>query len=328
MSTKIYNGRKFKNKPKNLKEIRDIIFKFKEKAIEYYRDKYYKLLARDIVYIFDDALLTNKVSYEFPDSFDDKKKTSFSEQSDTRSIWGLVSESVDRKADLSNKSLERMNDYFQYEFSCSVTILPCDEEVFVLLFTEESEIQDMFDAMEEIQEYPYWDNTDQPEGMTWEQWKDRGKEWDEAIGTGVPSQNGFDITVLKEVLYVKLYPRNEEDVERNPFTATLKHIPDFDERVKRLVRMSMYREHMIQDKKAFDEIMANEKSEYKKWQKFNELRKQFMKDNAELSEKMKAEISEKIKKDFTKEDIIITVKDFVEKFAIEKEEPEEMELKK
>ena len=105
MSTKIYNGRKLKNKPKNLKEVRDIIFKFKEKAMEHYRDKYYKLLARDIVQIFDDALLTNKVSYEFPDRFDDKKKVPFSEQSQTRSIWGMVSESIDRRAQLSRKSL-------------------------------------------------------------------------------------------------------------------------------------------------------------------------------------------------------------------------------
>jgi hypothetical protein len=56
MSTKIYNGRKLKNQPKNLKEIRDIIFKFKEQVMKYYKDKYYRLLARDIIQMFDDAL--------------------------------------------------------------------------------------------------------------------------------------------------------------------------------------------------------------------------------------------------------------------------------
>lgn len=324
MSTKIYNGRKLKNKPKNLKEVRDIVFKFKAQALKYYRDKYYRLLARDIVQIFDDALLTNKVFYEFPDRFDDKK-VPFSEQSSTTSIWGIVSSAVDRKAEITRKSMERMGDYFQYEFYCHVIILPVDDEVFVLLYTEEDKVQEMFDAMEEIEEYPYWNNSDQPEGMTWEEWEVRGKEWDEALGgdapgNGVPSQNGFGIDILADARYVKLYPRNEEDVEHNPFIAILKHIPDIDERVKRLVRMSMYRKWEAHDKKAIDEILANEKSDYKIWQKSDELREQFMEDNKVLAEELKTEISEKIKKDFTKEDLLITVKDFTEMFKIEQEE--------
>ena len=216
-----------------------------------------------------------------------------------------------------------MNDYFQYEFYCNVTILPCNDEVFLLLFTEESEIHDIFDAMEEIEEYPYWDNTDQPEGMTWEEWEVRGKEWDEAIGDGVPSQNGFGMDILADVLYVKLFPRNEEDVERNPFIATLKHIPDIEERVKRLVRMTMYREHITKDKEALDEIRANEKSEYRMWDKMDKLRKQFMKDNASLAETKKIEIEAMIQKDFTKEDLLITAEQFTEKFEIEKDTEEE-----
>ena len=320
MSTKIYNGRKLKNKPKNLKEVRDIIFKFKEQAMKYYKEKYYKLLATDIVQMFDDAQLANKVFLEFPHRFDDKKKVPFSEQSVSKSIWGMVSESIDRKADLSNKSMERMSEFFQYEFSCSVTILPCHDEVFLLLFTEEREIQDMFDAMEEIEEYPYWNNTDQPEGMTWEEWEVRGEEWNEAIGGGVPAQEGFDITILKDILYIKLFPRDKEDEKRNPFLATLNHIPKLEDRIKRLVRMSMYKAWEEKDREAIDEIVADEKSAYKIWQKSDKLRKQFMKDNTEMAEKFKTEISEMIKKDFTKEDLCITVKDFTKKFNIQKEQ--------
>jgi hypothetical protein len=321
MSTKIYNGRKFKNTPKNLKEVRDIIFKFKEQVVEFYRDKYYRLLARDIVHMYDDAMLANKVFLEFPHRFEDDKKVPFGEQSITNSIWGLVSNAVDRKGELSNKSMERMNEYFQYEFSCSVTILPCKEEVFILLFTEDTDVQELFDAMEEIEEYPYWNNTDQPEGMTWEEWEIRGEEWDEAIGNGVPAQNGFDITILKDVLYVKLYPRNEEDVERNPFIATLKHIPETEKRVKRLVKMSMNKAWRKQDREAIDAILADsgKGNEYGVWSKTNKMRKQFMEDNTELAEKFTAELSEKIKKDFTEEDLRITVKDFTEMFKIEEE---------
>ena len=49
MSTKIYNGCKFKNSPKNLNEVRDAIYEVREKARAYYREKYIKLIARDIV---------------------------------------------------------------------------------------------------------------------------------------------------------------------------------------------------------------------------------------------------------------------------------------
>ena len=322
MSTKIYNGRKLKDKPKNLKEVRDIIYKFKEQAMKHYREKYYNLLARDIVQMFDDAFLTNKVFLEFPDRFDDKKKVPFSEQSKSRSIWGMVSESVDRKADLSKKSYERMGEYFQYEFYCNITILPCHDEVFLLLYTEDRDVQDMFDAMEEIEEYPYWDNSDQPDGMTWEEWGVRGDEWDEALGgdnpgNGVPSQNGFGIDIIKETLYVKLYQRDKEDVEHDPFIATLKHIPKLEERIERLVRMSMYREWKIKDREAIDAILAGEQGDHGKWKKSDDLRKQFMKDHTVLAERFKAEISETIKKDFTKEDLELTVGDFAELFKIE-----------
>jgi len=48
MSTKIYDGVKFKNTP-TLNEVRDIMFKFREKAIEHYRKKYYNLLTFGVV---------------------------------------------------------------------------------------------------------------------------------------------------------------------------------------------------------------------------------------------------------------------------------------
>ena len=44
----------------------------------------------------------------------------------------------------------------------------------------------------EIEEYGYWNNTDKPDGITNEEWKNCGDDWDAALpGLGVPSRCGL-----------------------------------------------------------------------------------------------------------------------------------------
>lgn len=322
MSTKIYNGYKLKNKPKNLKEIRDILFKFKEEAIKYYRKKYYGLIAKDIVYIFDDAILTNKVFYDFPDRFDTKKTYKIQDESKTRSIWGMVSEAVDTKADIFREQHDRFHDFCQYEFYCNVTVLPCHDEVFLMIFTEEREVEDIFGKMEEIEEYPYWDNTDQPKGMTWEEWEVRGKEWDEALGNGIPSQNGFGIDILKETFDLKIFPKDGQETP-SPLEETLKYIPNLEKRIKRLLSMKMRYLWKKDKRKEIDELLASDLGNYAMWQESDKMYKTWIKDNEELKESERKNISNMIKKSFTVEDLDMTAEDFIKKYNIKECESNE-----
>ncbi len=326
MSTKIYNGRKLKNKPKNLKEVRDIIFKFKEQAMEYYRNKFYRLLARDAVEIIDNAAIFHTADYDFPHHYDDKIMEKLGQQQFSSStIWGAVENSIGKRAEIFRKQLERGGNFFEYEFYCHVIVLPCDDEVFLLLYTQEREIQDMFDAMEEVEEYPYWDNTDQPDGMTWEEWEVRGAEWDKALGddtpgNGVPSQNGFGIDVLAETLYIKVFkPYGNQDAP-GPVEETMKHIPEWDKRVSRLTRATLYKEWVEENKEEMDKADT-----YSLYMKMVKRFDQFLVDEVERVEKKKAEISQILNKDITQDDLLIKVDDFVKNNGITIEKEEEAE---
>lgn len=326
MSTKIYNGYRLTNPPKNLKEVRDILFRFKEQAMTYYRKKYYGLVARDIVRIFDDALILQEVDYKFPHYVDDKIMETIHDQNKHSSIWGVVTSSVNRRADISKKQTSRVHEFSRYEFYCNITILPCNDQVFLLMFTEERGIQDMFDKMEGIEEYPYWDNSDQPDGMTWEEWKERGVEWDEAIGTGVPSQNGFGIDIIDGTFYVQIYPGYKADPTiPGAMDEILKYIPEFAKRVHRLTRIALGKEwHEENAEEINKKVSEGTDSFYAVHNMFED----FYKKEVDRRKKKEAEIAEMLKDDFTKEDLQMKCQAIVELYSVKgekKEEPIEVE---
>jgi len=319
MSTKIYNGRKFKNAPKSLKEIRDIIFKFKEKAMEHYRKKYYTLLARDIVKIIDDALVLHRIDYDFPHYADDYLMEKLGQQTvSSNTLWGAVDGAVERRSDIYRKQLERGGQFFQYDFYCNITVLPSNEEVFILLYTGDRNVEILFDSMEEIEEYPYWDNTDQPDGMTWKEWQKRGEEWDEAVGSGVPAQNGFGIDILADTLYVKVYQPYGNKEAPGPVEETMKYIPEFEDRVERLARITLWEEWEQENKKEIKDVEDSGKySEYRKVAKRFDT---FMEEEVDRVHKRKAEISRIIKPILTKDDLLVKVTDFIQNNNIKYDE--------
>lgn len=321
MSTKIYNGYKLTNPPKNLKEVRDILFKFKEQAMAYYRKKYYGLVARDIVRIYDDAVVLKEVDYAFPHFTDDKIIETIHDQNKYSSIWGAVTKAVDRRANIFRKQPSRSHDFFQYEFYCNIIILPCNEQVFLMMFTEERGIQDIFDKMEDIEEYPYWDNSDQPDGMTWEEWKERGVEWDEALGTGVPSQNGFGIDIIDGTFYVQIYPGYKAGPNiPGAIDEILKYILEFDKRVYRLTRIIMGKEWHVENA---EEIKKKVSEGAGSFYAVHSMFEDFYKKETERVSKKKAEIAEILKEDFTKEDLEMKCQAIVEFYNVKREKREE-----
>lgn len=56
-----------------------------------------------------------------------------------------------------------------------------------------------FSTIEGVSDYDYWDNVDQPDGVTDAEWKQREDHWDIALGTtDIPAQEGFGITLYDE----------------------------------------------------------------------------------------------------------------------------------
>ncbi len=316
MSTKIYNGYKFKSDPKNLKEARDILFKFKEQVIKHYEEKYFELVASDVVGIYDREMLGLEVYCKFPDPLDgETDHTIYDMTNSHRTLSNLVMDAVDRKSVIYREQSQRMHEYFYYDFYCNVTILPSNDKMFLMLYSEDKDVQEIFSYMDEIEEYCYYDNTDQPEGITCEQWKERGKEWDEALpGSGVPAKCGFGLDIVASATDISVPLRwrfTKEDP--NPVDRVMHYLPKFDRRVKDMTRMIIRKEWDEANKDKYDDTVKA--SDY--FAVSREFEK-YYKDNADIVEKRKEEVSSKLKKDFTIDDMEIKAEDFCKKYGIEK----------
>lgn len=88
--------------------------------------------------------------------------------------------------------LEDANDP-RYDFGFSVVYLPMKKKILAMLFTSQDELKDIWLKMKGVSEYAYYNNSDQPDGITDKQWEKRGKDWDSVLEefNYVPSAAGF-----------------------------------------------------------------------------------------------------------------------------------------
>jgi hypothetical protein len=91
----------------------------------------------------------------------------------------------------------------EYDYECEVTFLPCRRRTLLLLFSEQEEYDEEFARIGKVREYAYYNNTDPPEGFRkgegYRRWQERGKDWDEALGSDPPIVRGFNIQCLGEL---------------------------------------------------------------------------------------------------------------------------------
>lgn len=99
------------------------------------------------------------------------------------------------------KKTNRRDPMVDMEFS--ICIIPTKDKILGITYTEQNDLLRLWLEQEEIVQYPYWDNTDPPEDLSWEEWEKRGKEWDEALkeAHGIPAMNGLTIEFVNQYSY-------------------------------------------------------------------------------------------------------------------------------
>lgn len=60
--------------------------------------------------------------------------------------------------------------------------------ILVITYCENKQLMDAWHSLPEVSEYGYWNNTDEPENVTSEEWDERGNVWDRVIGHNAPSE--------------------------------------------------------------------------------------------------------------------------------------------
>lgn len=99
------------------------------------------------------------------------------------------------------------NPAFDFEFEAC--ILPGGRRPLVIVYTEQEAYREVWASMPETESYPYWDNTDRPDGVTASEWRRRARAWDRALGpTGVPARRGHSF----ELIGLNLAPPTVEEV--------------------------------------------------------------------------------------------------------------------
>lgn len=77
---------------------------------------------------------------------------------------------------------------------CEVVFLEAHEKLLAILYTRNEDIRNVWESHPLVKEYGYWNNTDQPDGITDGEWEKRKEDWDIALpGAGIPSREGSTV---------------------------------------------------------------------------------------------------------------------------------------
>jgi hypothetical protein len=198
MSTKIYNGRLI---AAHLHEAYDLLMKIKSQIKETGESLIAAWLVNDAVRKIDNQHI---------------KRTS--EKITIIESWN---EFIDRNKKIKTQGYRDPS----IDFECEAWIFPVNDKTLIIFNTEKSEFRKIIDENENIHNYGYWDNTDPDPDCTEEEWIQRGKDWDNALGeTGVPNDRCLIMSMFSGERFIP--DRNE----------IIKHLPSKEDRAKSLAR--------------------------------------------------------------------------------------------
>lgn len=209
MSTKIYNGYKFR-KPANLLQIKNFCVKLQKKITPLAQNQYKRTYLTELANAYD----RNQFGF-FDDCMYFINKSSYFNMG----IMDFMSARMDKIAQTRERDP-------QYDFNFSITIHPLKNgEVLLLLFTERSDFTKAFDTMKEIQDYHYQNQSDRPSRISEKKWNQRKIDWDEALGGdgwATPIESGLSFTPFHSERLQYLLHDNEQ---RN---TLMKYLPTID----------------------------------------------------------------------------------------------------
>ncbi|MDD5453877.1 MAG: hypothetical protein PHW62_00030 [Candidatus Ratteibacteria bacterium] len=187
MSTKIYNGYYI--------DQRDLLAlnKFSMKLRKAIREKQKELYARKLVDLATETYDTRtliKAGYYKPEEEDEKTRANIA--------WYVAYSTIEERYQKTQGTLTRDVDY---DLTCDVTVIPTKTKILAMVHAEQPEFHKVFENLKGVHKYAYWDgDSDIPDGLTEKEFSDRGKEWDKAMPSGIPSMYGFNIACTQQFL--------------------------------------------------------------------------------------------------------------------------------
>jgi len=187
MSTKIFNG--YKLPQMSLKELDLFIKKSKGEIRKAYIELGESMLIRksirllDLFYIHGGEYVNEILNEDV--NFNSHYSPYFLAHSD------LVEDS--RNSEKSGMLADSI-----FDLKSSICLFPVRGKILAMLFSQQRQFTSVWDSIEGVEEYCYWNNSDKPEDLSDSQWNRRKQDWDTALtGIGIPSECGFIVELTK-----------------------------------------------------------------------------------------------------------------------------------
>ncbi len=83
----------------------------------------------------------------------------------------------------------------QVDTDFTVLVIPSGEQMLGIVYTERQAWFDAWCKLPGVEEFGYWDNTDQPDGVSDDEWDARSRAWS-VLGSNPVSMQGFSIELV------------------------------------------------------------------------------------------------------------------------------------
>lgn len=194
MSTKIYNGRIH---DKSLEDVYHQLIELKDEIAKMHDQEVYQYLARDVVRRIDS---------------DQEDQAFYKALNDLELRQHKLKQSFGRDPAI--------------DWDFEICLFPDEGRTLAIPYTEKREFLSAYDALEGISNYAFYDNTDEPEDISPDDWNKRGEHWDKVLGpNSIPASRCLTFQVVSNEIG-KLYDPRE----------MLKYIPTFESRLEQAAR--------------------------------------------------------------------------------------------
>lgn len=110
-------------------------------------------------------------------------------------FWAVKNAHAWTKWDEQTEVAIEVNEKFYVELTLSLFPDPDGEYTYVIPFGSQDLIE-AFLKLDGVEDFSYWNNSDEPENISPEEWERRGEVWNRILVSGVPAKDGYTYTVL------------------------------------------------------------------------------------------------------------------------------------
>lgn len=164
----------------------------------------------------------------------------------------ILSNLQERFIDKSNEIKETNRRNPDFDLSCQVSIIPTENYILCQIFEDSPEYVKIWESMPGVESFGYWNNTDPPEGVSYEEWDIRYQIWNKALNDfRPPSECGFTFEFIYGPYATSDLVYNVTKNSNEYYDEILKNIPSYEKRLNRWAKemcMNEFMQKFMQEK--------------------------------------------------------------------------------